>query len=88
MITDQYSSPRVLYCYHHKRQKQLHFQSYSSEFIFFSKNVRRYFFLICFATYAVAEAKSKFAKTFVAFMDEHKELRDLIAKGMDSFAWA
>jgi len=49
--------------------------------------IERYFFLVCFATYALAEAKNKFAKSFVAFMDERKELRDLIAKGMQAFAW-
>jgi len=49
--------------------------------------IERYFFLVCFATYALAEAKNKFAKSFVAFMEERKELRDLIAKGMETFAW-
>lgn len=49
--------------------------------------IERYFFLICFATYALAEAKTKFAKSFVDFMEERKELRELIVKGMEVFVW-
>jgi hypothetical protein len=49
--------------------------------------IERYFYLICFATYAIQEAKNKYKKTFVCFMEERKELRDLIANGMASFAW-
>merc|ERR1712212_1015819 len=49
--------------------------------------IERYFFLVCFATYALTEAKDKFSKTFVDFMEERKELRQIIAKGMETFAW-
>merc|ERR1712212_1281798 len=49
--------------------------------------IERYFFLVCFATYALTEAKNKFSKTFVDFMEERKELRQIIAKGMETFAW-
>ncbi|XP_023341546.1 paladin [Eurytemora carolleeae] len=37
--------------------------------------IERYFYLICFATYARAQAKDEFKKTFVSWMDEHSNLR-------------
>jgi len=49
--------------------------------------IERYFYLLCFATYALIEAKNNFSKSFVSFMEERRELRDLIAKGMQTFAW-
>lgn len=50
--------------------------------------IERYFFLIVFATYAIASAKNGCFKTsFVSFMDEQKELRSMISGAMQSFAW-
>ena len=38
----------------------------------------RYFYLICFATYALQEGPGGFANTFTQFMDGHSELREMI----------
>merc|ERR1711902_261140 len=43
--------------------------------------IERYFYLICFATYAKEQGPTMFPKSFVAWMDEHKELREMIANG-------
>merc|ERR1712013_724542 len=37
--------------------------------------IERYFYLICFATYAKEQGPTMFPKSFVAWMDEHKDLR-------------
>merc|ERR1712115_294769 len=39
--------------------------------------LERYFYIICFATYVKEQEKLGFAKTFVAWMDEHSELRTM-----------
>lgn len=54
-----------------------------------SNFIERYFYLVCFATYVMAEAKaSRLAgKTFTAWMEEHKALRAMCKAGQDSFNW-
>jgi len=49
--------------------------------------MERYFYLICFATYARAHGPDGFQKTFVQWMDEHKELRVMIEEGKDKLEW-
>jgi len=49
--------------------------------------MERYFYLICFATYARAEGPDGFQKSFVQWMDEHKELRAMIEEGKDKLEW-
>jgi len=49
--------------------------------------LERYFYIICFATYVKEQEKLGFAKTFVAWMDEHSELRTMIAEGKDKLEW-
>merc|ERR1712032_383332 len=50
--------------------------------------IERYFYLICFATYAKEQGPTMFPKSFVAWMDEHKELREMIATGKDKLEWS
>jgi len=50
--------------------------------------IERYFYLICFATYAKEQGPELFPKSFVAWMDEHKELRDMVAAGKDKLEWS
>merc|ERR1711872_317617 len=47
-----------------------------------------YFYLICFATYAKEQGPTMFPKSFVAWMDEHKDLREMIANGKDKLEWS
>jgi len=49
--------------------------------------MERYFYLICFATYALEFGPSGYQKTFVSWMDEHKELRRMIEEGKDKLEW-
>merc|ERR1712012_871587 len=49
--------------------------------------MERYFYLICFATYARAYGPDGFQKSFVSWMDEHKELRTMIEEGKDKLEW-
>merc|ERR1711936_1056636 len=49
--------------------------------------LERYFYLICFATYVRQNAGDGFKKTFIAWLDEHKELRGMIAEGRDRLEW-
>merc|ERR1719400_1840709 len=49
--------------------------------------LERYFYLICFATYVRQNAGDGFKKTFIAWLDEHKELRGMIAEGRDKLEW-
>merc|ERR1712242_568465 len=49
--------------------------------------MERYFYLICFATYAQEHGPSGFAKTFVQWMDENKDLRTMIEEGKDKLEW-
>merc|ERR1712152_13443 len=50
--------------------------------------IKRYFYLICFATYAKEQGPTMFPKSFVAWMDEHKDLREMIANGKDKLEWS
>merc|ERR1719228_2157068 len=43
--------------------------------------IERYFYIICFATYAREHEAGGFSKSFVTWMDEHKELRSMIENG-------
>ena len=65
--------------------------------------IERYFYIICFATYAREHVRrmfsiifcnngflkesSGFSKSFVTWMDEHKELREMIENGKDRLEW-
>jgi len=50
--------------------------------------MERYFYVICFATYAREFGAGGFQKTFVAWMDEHSNLRDMINQGKDKLEWS
>merc|ERR1712141_138745 len=45
--------------------------------------IERYFYLICFATYARQYGPEGFKKTFVEFMNENSSLRDLVQNGKE-----
>lgn len=49
--------------------------------------IERYFYLICFSTYARGQAKDGFKKTFVQWMDENSSLRSMIENGKDKLEW-
>lgn len=49
--------------------------------------LERYFYIICFATYVRQNTDDGFKKSFVAWLDEHKELRGMIAEGKDKLEW-
>jgi len=49
--------------------------------------LERYFYIICFATYVRQNANAGFEKTFVNWLDEHKELRSMIEEGKDKLEW-
>jgi len=49
--------------------------------------MERYFYLICFATYAISHGPTGFQKTFVSWMEEHSELRMMIEEGKDKLEW-
>ena len=42
--------------------------------------MERYFYLICFASYALEFGPSGYQKSFVSWMDDHKELRTMIGE--------
>ena len=42
--------------------------------------MERYFYLICFATYAMQEGPNGYDRSFSSWMDEHKELRIMIGE--------
>merc|ERR1712025_1544138 len=50
--------------------------------------IERYFYLICFATYAKQFGPEGFKKTFVEFMNENSALRDMINNGKDKLEWS
>ena len=50
--------------------------------------LERYFYLICFATYAKQHGPDGFKKTFVEFMNENSSLRDMIDQGKDKLEWS
>merc|ERR1719295_320753 len=49
--------------------------------------MERYFYLICFATYALEFGPSGYQKSFVSWMDDHKDLRTMIDQGKDKLEW-
>jgi len=49
--------------------------------------MERYFYLICFTTYALEHGPEGYQKSFSAWMDEHRELREMINKGKDKLEW-
>jgi len=49
--------------------------------------MERYFYLICFATYALEHGPTGYQKAFTTWMDEHKELRTMIEEGKDKLEW-
>merc|ERR1712020_417413 len=50
--------------------------------------IERYFYLICFATYARQFGPEGFKKSFVEFMNENSSLRDLVQNGKDKLEWS
>merc|ERR1712054_396712 len=49
--------------------------------------MERYFYLICFATYALEHGPGGYQKAFTSWMDDHKELRTMIEEGKDKLEW-
>jgi len=49
--------------------------------------MERYFYLICFATYALEFGPTGYQKSFVSWMDDNKELRTMIEQGKDKLEW-
>ena len=49
--------------------------------------MERYFYLICFATYALEHGKGGYQKAFTSWMDVHKDLRTMIEEGKDKLEW-
>lgn len=49
--------------------------------------MERYFYLICFATFAQQHGPSGFQKSFKEWMNEHSELRGMIEEGKDKIEW-
>jgi len=49
--------------------------------------MERYFYLICFATYALEHGPTGYQKSFVSWMDEHQDLRTMIDQGKDKLEW-
>merc|ERR1712106_1044054 len=49
--------------------------------------MERYFYLICFATYALEFGPGSFEKSFVSWMNDHKDLRTMIDEGKDKLEW-
>jgi len=49
--------------------------------------MERYFYLICFATYALEHGPTGYQKAFTTWMDENKELRTMIEEGKDKLEW-
>merc|ERR1712083_993945 len=50
--------------------------------------IERYFYLICFATYAKQFGPDGFKKTFKDWMNENTALRDMIDNGKDKLEWS
>merc|ERR1712142_1378043 len=50
--------------------------------------IERYFYIVCFATYAKLFGPEGFKKTFVEFMNENSSLRDMIQNGKDKLEWS
>ena len=49
--------------------------------------IERYFYLICFATYVKEHEAEGFKKSFVQWLDEHSDLKSMIAEGKDKLEW-
>merc|ERR1719400_1317484 len=49
--------------------------------------MERYFYLICFATYAIQEGPNGYDRSFSSWMDDHKDLRIMIDQGKDKLEW-
>lgn len=49
--------------------------------------MERYFYLICFSTYAMQEGPGGFQVSFVQWMNSHSELRPMIDEGKDKLEW-
>jgi len=49
--------------------------------------MERYFYLICFSTYASTHGPAGFDKSFSQWMSEHEELRTMIDEGKDKLEW-
>ena len=49
--------------------------------------MERYFYLICFATYALEFGPTGYQKSFVSWMDDNKDLRTMIEQGKDKLEW-
>merc|ERR1719516_200254 len=50
--------------------------------------IERYFYLVCFATYALEQAPQGFGKTFVTWINEKGGLREMIENGKDKLEWS
>jgi len=50
--------------------------------------IERYFYLICFATYAKQFGPDGFKKSFKEWMNENSSLRDMIENGKDKLEWS
>ena len=50
--------------------------------------IERYFYLICFATYAKQFGPDGFKKSFKDWMNENTALRDMIDNGKDKLEWS
>merc|ERR1711953_1329915 len=49
--------------------------------------IERYFYLICFATYVKEHEAGGFKKSFVQWLEEHSDLKSMIAEGKDKLEW-
>ena len=49
--------------------------------------IERYFYIVCFATYAREHGKDGFKKTFVEWIDGKSGLREMITNGKDKLEW-
>jgi len=49
--------------------------------------MERYYYLICFATYALEHGPNGYEKSFSSWMNDHKELRTMIDNGKDKLEW-
>lgn len=50
--------------------------------------IERYFYIICFATYAREQGPEGWAKTFVQWMEAQAGLREMIQNGKDKLEWS
>merc|ERR1712227_526848 len=50
--------------------------------------IERYFYLICFATYAKQYGPEGFKKSFLDWLNENSAVRDMVANGKDKLEWS